>query len=156
MNIAPLAAYVSAGGIFLKKHYTIYMYSQPVGTATVQKEGLYFSFTCICQIRRSGIYRVSIHAEDHSENLGVLIPEGNAYILTARLPQKRFITDNFSFQVIDAQKITSGICIPLASDKPFSYISKLRESNLVIIDGQLCIRLPDELSYMSSSSPTGQ
>lgn len=156
MNIAPLAAYGCGRGIFLKKQFEIFMHSQPVGSATVQKDGLYFSFSCSCQMPDNGIYRVVVEDGKHSENLGVLIPNGDTYALTAKLPLKRFCTDNFSFQVMDRQKKASGICVPLASDKPFLYISKLRESYLTLVDGQLYIRLPDICNQISSSKPTGQ
>ena len=140
----------------MKKQFEIFMQSQPIGTVTVQKDGLYFSFLCICYMPDKGIYRISVDDGKHSENLGVLIPDGDRYVLTAKLPQKRFQTDNFSFQVSDGEKRASGNNVPLAEDKPFLHISKLRNSYLTAIDGQLYIRLPDAGNQMSSSKPTGQ
>ena len=129
----------------MKEQYKIYMLNQPVGTAIVKAEGLYYSFACSCSIQTDGIYKITVCEGEHSQKLGVLVPNGLEYILTTRLPKKRFLTDAFSFQVTGVQSQASGTYIPLALDKPYSYISKLRNSFLEIHDEQKGVRLPDEL-----------
>ena len=147
---------VAAGGIFLKMQYEIFMQGQSAGTATVEKEGLYFTFTCICYLQTRGIYRVSVSQGDHSENLGVLLPSGSVYKLTTKIPQNRFSAEEFTFQIMDTQKKASGTFVPLVSGQPYFHISALRRSCLKKLDGQIFIYLMDEQNHRFSSKPTGQ
>ena len=119
--------------------YDIYLGQEPVGTAQVEIEGLYYRFRCQCRLSGQVMYRLVVMCNGHQENLGVLIPEGNGYILTTRLAMKRLGKGKLEFRLLPKHSQLNGKFVPLMPEEPFAYIRKIKEAYLARKNGELGI-----------------
>ena len=75
------------------------------------------------------------------ENLGILVPEEDSFILNTSLPVKRIGEGEMSFVLRPKQESLTGSFVPISPEEPFSYISRLKESFLLYQNGQPGIRI---------------
>lgn len=69
--------------------WTIYQDGQAVGTGRIRREGLYLCFDCRCQPKTKDLTEVHLQLGTQSLNLGVLVPEGGAFVLRTRVAARR-------------------------------------------------------------------
>ena len=113
--------------------YKIYWNGSPVGNAAIYKEGMYYRFCCYLHLPEAGAYRVSVTAGRNTYDLGICVPEGSVYSCVARMPYKRFSSDNFSFAVtVGVGRITA----PVITGKNFEHLDKLSAARLRYTNGQ--------------------
>ncbi len=117
--------------------YDIYLDGQAVGRALVEQQGLYLRFDCRCQIRKKGIWRVTVRCGDRTENLGILVPDGSGAGLTVRLAARRLGEGELSFQARPKDQRWDRSFVPVYPHEPFSYLTKLRQAVLEVRDGQV-------------------
>ena len=123
--------------------YDIYMGKNVVGTAAVEKQGLYYRFDCRCRLSGAVLCRVMVECGGHHENLGILAPQGGAFCLSTKLAVKRIGEGPFSFRVIPKHPGTKGTFIAIYPDEPFSYIARLKNAFLQVRRGQAGVVIPD-------------
>ena len=69
--------------------------------------------------------------------MGVLVPEGDAFVLDTRLPVKRIGEGDFGFRVVPNRPVLDGRFIPIKPEEPFAYLERLKDAYLTRQDGQL-------------------
>ena len=60
-----------------------------VGKAQVEKQGLYFCFSCRCRMPDEKLYRIHVISGENREDLGICIPLDGLFGMDKRLPAKR-------------------------------------------------------------------
>ena len=101
----------------------IYHDGQVIGTAYIEKQGLYYKFKCVCQPKKPGLYAIYASNGNEKLKLGICVPEGENFVLTTRIPIKYFDTDAITFTAVN--KITDENRILIDENKPFPVIEKL-------------------------------
>ena len=158
------------GGILMEKSFDIYMGSEAVGRASLEKEGLYWKIHCRCRLSGDIARRVTAKAGEEID-LGILVPENGEYCLTKRIAMKRFADAQPEFYIkthspdteqpiqpeIPEESVQPEIpeestqpdiaeerFIAIIPEEPFAYIEQLKNSRLEERDGELGITLPVE------------
>lgn len=116
--------------------YEIRMGKEVVGTATVEQQGLFYRFSCKCNISGSVICRVTVSCNGHHENLGVLIPMGSGFGLTTKVAVKKLGKGPFLFRATPKHQKNEGRFIPIYPEEPFAYITRLQNAFLEVRNGQ--------------------
>lgn len=124
--------------------YDILRGGEKIGKAQVTKEGLYYRFRCCCDLTGEVIYRLTVTCGDQTENLGIPIPEGDAFYLTKRLPVSRFTQGKAEFRAVPRTPERTEAWVPIVPDTPFDYISRLEDGILERRDDTLGILIPPE------------
>ena len=121
--------------------YSVTCRGQHVGIVYVQKEGLYYHFSCCCSISKDIMYRLIVDYGNSKEHLGILVPKGNDFVLEKKVPAKRVSERNMIFELIPKHVLHAGTFVPISPTEPFSYISSLKKSFLGIQNETLGIVL---------------
>lgn len=123
--------------------YDIFMDGEAVGTASLEKEGLYWKIRCCCDLSGDVAYQVTLKAGEKID-LGILVRESNGFCLTKRIAMKRIGDILPSFTVKPRVTKTQESFQPIISDEPFAYIENIKDSHLEERDGELGIMLAEE------------
>ena len=107
-----------------------------MGKVQVERQGLYYHFSCRCRLEGDIIYRLLVTCGSVRENLGILVPKDGSFVLHTKLPVKRIGEGELSFSLVPRKEDLSGNFVPIRPEEPFAYISRLKESFLIIRDGQ--------------------
>lgn len=113
--------------------YQIIFDGNPVGSAEIRKEGMFYRITCRYHLPYKSVFRVLLNSSNHKFDLGVCVPDGNGFSCVTRIACNQLKGDNFSFSLNDGAK-KGGI--PVAAGKPFVQLEKLNTARLCITNGQ--------------------
>lgn len=133
--------------------YQILMGEKSVGDVQVSRQGLYYCFSCRCRLSGEVVCRLTVTCGGETHSLGVPVPEGEVFVLRARLPVKRLGEGQPVFQVAPKHKHLSGIFVPLSPEEPFRYLSRLHNAVLERRGEQLGILLEEMVTYPAEDSP---
>lgn len=154
--LRPLTAYSCGKGAFcVEESYEILLANQPIGTAFVKREGLYYSFRCCCRLSGDVIYKLMVSCGDNKESLGVCVPRGNSFGLETRLPVKRLGEGSMAFFATPRHMELKGRFVPIRAEEPFAYIDRLQTACLEIRDSQVGIVLPEDELPTHGFHPAG-
>lgn len=130
----------------MEGQFSVTVLGKPAGKVVVRKEGLYYHFTCRCHLPDDNIYRLIVSCGTVRENLGILVPQKDSFILNTKLPIKRIGAGEMSFVLVPKQETFSRNFYPISPEEPFAYISRLKESFFVLQNGQpgICITQKQE------------
>lgn len=123
--------------------YPVLFGSQEAGKVQILKEGLYCRVICRCQLTGKTVCRLMVQSGDHRENLGVVVPEGDGFGLSRRIPARRLQLENPEFLLVPSHPSKGeDPFYPICPEEPFAYIEKLKDAYLVRKNGQtgICIR----------------
>lgn len=123
--------------------YAIRMGNTNVGSVRVERHGLYYRFRCQCALSGDGMYRVVVCCNDHHENLGILMPMGRCFGLTAKLAAKRLGEGEPKFFALPKHQSYGAQFVPVYPEEPFSYLSRLKSAFLEIRNGQVGVIITD-------------
>ena len=124
--------------------YPIFLGEEVAGQAAVEKRGLYYCFSCRCQLTGEVIYRINVTCGEHSESLGIPVPEGKQFSLKAKIPASRFEEGEPSFRLVPRHPSVGEDFIPLSPETPFPYLKRLERAYLAKQDGQLGVVFREE------------
>lgn len=106
--------------------YDIYREGKKIGKAEVSREGLYYRFRCCCDLEEGEICRITVTCGAKTESLGIPIPNGDSFWLSARLPVSRFGAEEPTFQIPSKErKAPPQLWEPISPENPFPYLEKL-------------------------------
>lgn len=125
MNKIPPAAYIAARGIFM---YDIMLGSQSIGTAQLEKQGLTYCIRCRCRLSGEVAYKVIAECAEEKADLGLLVPENGAFVLTARVPVKRLGEGDIAFRAVPRHVEPGRMFVPVSAEEPFRYLSRLENA----------------------------
>ncbi len=113
--------------------YDVLKNGSVVGSATINKEGLYYYIRCSVQLPKPEFCRVTITDGTNTSDLGICIPDGNAFSCVSRIPCKRLFGTDFKFTISNQTERKS---VPIEDGKPFAHLDKLSAAHLHIANGQ--------------------
>lgn len=120
----------------MERSYPITVNGEHAGKVSVQRSGLYFHFSCRCCLSGDMMYRLFLTCGSVQENLGILVPMDGSFVLHTKLPAKRLGEGEMSFSLIPKQEAQTKNFVPISPEEPFAYLSRLKESFLVLRNGQ--------------------
>ena len=120
----------------MEQNFSVTVGGKPVGKVTVQKKGLYYQFSCRCNLTGDILYRLMVTCGSVRKNLGVLIPQDGCFRLNTKVPVKRIGEGEMVFALVSRQEERTGVFVPIYPEEPFAYISRLKESFLQYRNGQ--------------------
>ena len=80
--------------------YDITHEGAPVGSAQMEKQGLYYVFSCRCRLPEEGLYRIHAINGDGREDLGICIPVDGVFGMDKKVPQKRIGEGMLTFELV--------------------------------------------------------
>lgn len=125
----------------MERKYSVTVCGKQAGVVLVRRQGLYFHFNCRCNLSGDIIYRLVVVCGMVQENLGILVPDQDSFVLDTKLPVKRIGEGELSFMLIPKHEMLAGTFVPISPEEPFAYISRLKDSFLILKNGQagICI-----------------
>lgn len=83
-----------------------------VGTAQMQRQGLYCRFCCRCRLPDEGLYRIHAICGRTREDLGICVPMDGGFGMDKKIPAKRLGEGEMSFELVPkdwvAPAVTAG------------------------------------------------
>lgn len=123
--------------------YDVFWEGKAVGTASFEKEGLYWKIRCCCDIPDDVPYQVTLKAGEEID-MGLLVREENGYCLTKRIAMKRIGDMQPSLMASPRRAKALEAFQPIISDEPFSYIEKIKNTKLETKDETVGIMVAQE------------
>lgn len=143
----------------MDENYAVMYRGEQVGKLQMQKQGLYCRMQCRCQLPGDDIYRLKMLQGKESIHIGVLVPEGDGFLLDKRIPAKRIPAGELHFVVRGSrepeepeekpeekpeqtQEQTQESIpeeqefVPICEEEPFPALEQVRDSILAWQDGQ--------------------
>lgn len=121
--------------------FSVTVSGKPVGKVIVQRQGLYYHFSCRCNLTGNILYRLMVICGSIRESLGILVPEDGSFVLTTKVPVKRIGEGDMTFVLVSKQEQYQGTFVPIRPEEPFAYISRLKQSFLMHQEGQPGIQI---------------
>lgn len=144
--------------------YAVMYRGEQVGKLQMQKQGLYCRLQCRCQLPGDDIYRLRMLTGEDSIHIGVLVPEGDGFLLDKKIPAKRIPSGELNFSVrgnrdaevrepekteekpeetpeetpeqIQESEPEEKAFIPISEEEPFPALEQVRSSVLAWQDDQ--------------------
>ena len=79
--------------------YAVMYRDEQVGKLQMQRQGLYCRLQCRCQLPGDDIYRLKMVQGKDITHIGVLVPEGDGFLLDKKIPAKRIPSGELRFVV---------------------------------------------------------
>lgn len=80
--------------------YDITYEGATIGTASKEKQGLYYKFCCRCSLPDDGFYRIQVICGKHQEDLGICVPMEGFFGMDKKLPVKRLGEGELRFKLV--------------------------------------------------------
>ena len=123
--------------------YEVLLHNTVAGKVQLTREGLYYRIQCRCVVPDDMVYRLLAISDRGRDNIGVVVPEGDGYVLNKRMPVKN-LAEGTSFVLSSRADTDSGKFVPISPEEPFSYIDQLQSAFLEINEGNVGVRLEKE------------
>ena len=155
----------------MSETYDITYEGARIGSAKMEKQGLYYFFSCRCRLPDAGLYRIHVTAGDRREDLGICVPMDDFFGMDKMLPVKHLgdevaafellpkdwksectvtiqqegVTEQVSESLMDeSEEIPcEEIFVPVSEDEPFACLENLENATLAVQDGQIGIVIPE-------------
>ena len=123
--------------------YDVKIGSETVGKMVVEKQGLYYRFSCRCSLSGKTVHSVAAVCGGNRVHLGICVPMGGQFGLEKKLPCKQFPGGKVEFLLIPRGAHQGRRFVPVYPEEPFAYMAKLKEAFLEIRDGQAGLSIPE-------------
>ncbi|MBQ2785904.1 MAG: hypothetical protein IJF02_05325 [Oscillospiraceae bacterium] len=123
--------------------YPILRGGEPIGQACVVKKGLYYHFSCRCDLSGEVIYRLTVSCGEKCESLGVPVPEGEGFVLNSRIPVNKLGQGEMTVRAVPKHSKLEEKFIPISPDEPFEYLRQLEKAVFEKRNGQPGILIRD-------------
>lgn len=80
--------------------YDITFEAASVGTARMEKQGLYYRFVCRCRLPEKGLYRIHVICGDKREDLGICVPVDGSFGMDKMISAKRLGEGTPAFELV--------------------------------------------------------
>ena len=127
----------------MEGNYAVTFGQAPVGKVQVQKQGLYYRFTCRCRISGDVVCRLVARCGEKQENLGIVVPMDGGFGLDTKIPVKRLGEGSVEFSLVPRHEIAMGTFVPICPEEPFAYIRRLKNAYFEKRYGQAGVVLRD-------------
>ena len=123
--------------------YEIMLGGESVGQAVVRRQGLYYRFSCRCDLSGEVIYRITVTCGGKSESLGIPVPKDGQFQLDTNLAASRLGEGEPKFAAVPRRPDLGGMFVPISPEEPFRYLHRLENAFLARKDGQVGIVIPE-------------
>ena len=124
--------------------YLITQFGEAVGQATVRRQGLYWQFSCRCDLSGETVCRVLVTCGGRELSLGIPVPEGGKFVLNTKVAVSKLGSGTPEFRVQPRRPELQGKFIPLRPEEPFAYLHRLEDAFLARQNGQIGLMIPDQ------------
>lgn len=134
--------------------YPIYFGQDIIGTATVEKQGLYYKISCHCNCSGEVPIRIVLHCEEMTTDLGMCVPCADGVRSVSRIPIKRIGFGEMTFSAYPRRSSASAkreICI--CENEPFRYITTLQNAYMIRGGKEAAIGIKDRSQDLPDSDP---
>jgi len=125
----------------LEGTFQVYLGTNSVGKVQVTRLGLYYRIVCRCQIDGDMVYRLYAVTGNIRENIGVVVPDGDGFILEKKIPVKRIGDAEVQYILSTGAGIDRGTFVPIRPEEPFAYIERLKTAFLETENGQIGVHI---------------
>lgn len=125
-------------------NYDILLGGEPVGTAQVTREGLYYCFFCRLRLSGEVMYKLVLQKDGNTVDLGIPAPQGEMFTLTTRIPIKRIGDGPFLIRAVPKHAPVGIKFVPLKEDEPFRYLNKLNDAVFTRVNRQPGLLLKED------------
>ncbi len=112
--------------------YPITFDTRAVGSACVERQGLYYRITATCKIPNK---RLRVSCGKMQKDLGLLVPDGT---VTVRIAVRELGEGTLAFEAFSP---IAGEFYPIHPEKPFEHLQKLPDACFAVENGQPGIAL---------------
>ena len=126
------------------EQYDLILAGQKLGQVTVDRQGLYLHIRCVCSLESDIMYHLLCRGQDAEEDLGLLVPQGDRFMLEKRIPGKRLGQGSLSFRLKPRHEPLQGRFVPIRADEPFAYLRFLQESFLQVQGSDMRAMVPEK------------
>ena len=110
--------------------YAVRMGDRSVGTVRVEKQGLYYRFSCRCGLSGEVMHRLWLRCGGKETDLGLCVPMDGTFGTEKRLPIRQCGAGAPEFCLRPKNADTRGVFLPLSPEEPFRYIHRLENAFL--------------------------
>ena len=158
----------------MSETYDIMFADSPVGKAQVEKQGLYYAFSCRCRLPDEGIYRIHAIYADKREDLGICVPIGEMFGMDKKISAKHLGDGTPDFELLpkdwkprenvpmqesepdiyeEEQPISEEMIpdepeeelfLPVSEEEPFAYLTRLDNAVMEVREEQVGILFPKQ------------
>ena len=118
------------------------MGDRSVGTVQVEKQGLYYHFSCRCSLSGEVMQRLWLYCGGKETDLGLCVPMEGGFGTEKRISAKQCGQGKPQFLLRPKQTEIRGNFIPLSPEEPFRYLHRLEHAFLERRGEQLGIVIP--------------
>ena len=139
--------------------YDITYDGRSVGTARMEKQGLYYVFFCRCRLPDDKLYRIHVICGENREDLGICVPMDDAFGMDKKIPSKRLGEAAPAFELLPKDWMppveiipepvepvieeeirepekAEELFVPVSEEEPFEYLDKLENAVFAEQNGQ--------------------
>lgn len=117
--------------------YEITFQSRRIGTVLMERQGLYYRFSCKCVLPDEQIHSVWVLWGGGNRKLGVCIPKGDGFCLDTKVPIKYIPNSKLEF-VMDH----NDDFYPIDAKEEFCHMDKLAGAHFAIQNGRPGLVIP--------------
>lgn len=128
----------------MEGNYELCIGKNAVGKVQVLRQGLYYRFICFCKLSGDVVYRLKVRCGDATENVGILVRNGDAFGLDKKVPVSHLGEGKMEFLLMPKSDTVGGTFIPIRPEEPFAYIARLQNAFYAQQNGQACIVLKEK------------
>ena len=123
--------------------YEVVHAGKTVGNVTVTRQGMFYCISCRCHLSGDVAYKLVGIFEQREIDLGLLVPERNAYGLYSRINMKIAGMEKpvFVLRLNRSQLVQK---VDVSPKEPFGYLAKLENAYLVKNNGKIHIGFRNE------------
>ena len=118
--------------------------SRQVGKVQLVKEGLYYLVICHAELYGTILYRLVAVTRGRRENIGILGPAEDGWVLKKRIPCKYLDSEDLNFLLIPSHEPMEGKFVPISPEEPFSYLENLKDLYLDRQQSRIGVIVPTE------------
>lgn len=104
--------------------------SDVIGTAKVNREGLYYKFCCKCFLSGEVVFKIVAECDNKKANLGICVPKDGAFGLEKRIPVKQLGEGCIAIRAVPNHGDLTGEFVPLRPEEPFTYLERLQKCHI--------------------------
>ena len=122
--------------------YEVLCGEKKVGTVQVEREGLYYRFSCRCDVSPQEMKRLWMRLGSKETDLGLCVPVDGRFGTDKRLPIRQ--CGDGKPQFLLRHRNLKPQFVPLSPEEPFRYLHRLEHAYLEQRGNTLGIVIPDE------------
>lgn len=115
--------------------YDVKFENRTVGSVSVVREGLYYRFSCQCNLTNAAVYRLVVSCNGRTTDIGICVPQVGGFGLQKRIPVKRVGEDRMQFHILPHDQVVPDTRVIVNPNTAFAFISELHRGSLRIEGG---------------------